>query len=172
MKAKRIKKDNYQSEDQIEIKKFILIVVIILVLIVGVYFFTRIFVSKDLLNKKEDTTTPGVIDYNLTLVGSILNKPEKEYFVMMYNSSASDYVYYVGMASNYSQNEKAFKVYFADLDNELNKGYLGTEENAKTNNLEEFKVTGPTLIKIKEGKIVDAYLTKEDMSKALTVEED
>ena len=172
MQAKRIKKDKYQSEDQNEIKRFIIIIAIIMVLIVGVYFFTRIFVSKDLFDKDESTIEPGAIDYNLTLIGSMLNKPEEEYFVMIYDSSASDYVYYAGIASNYSGNEQALKLYNADLDNEFNKGYVGAEANAKTDNLEEFKVTGPTLLKIKKGKITNAYLTKENITEALKIVKD
>ena len=79
--GKRIKKETYLSEDQQEIKRFILLLIIIVILILGVYFFTRLFVTKDLLNKDADKNTviPGSIDYNAASIGSMLSRHEKEY---------------------------------------------------------------------------------------------
>ncbi len=167
IKAKRIKKENYVSEDQNEIKHFIIILIIILLLIVGAYFFTRIFVSKDLLNNEEKTVTPGNIDYDTTLIGAMLNKPEEEYYVMLYNNKDADYIYYTGIANNYSNVKNHLKIYLADISNELNKNYISEEENLKIENIEDFKINTPTLLKIKKGKVSDVYKTKEEMADVL-----
>ena len=167
VKAKRINKGNYQSEDQNEAKRFIIILAIIIIVIVGVYFFTRIFVSKDLLNKETNTTTPGSINYNVTLIGAMLNKPEDDYFVMLYDSKKSDAVYYNGLVNNYVQDENALKIYIADIANELNKSYVGESENIKVTNIEDFKIANPALLKIKDSKIVNVYSTKDEMVEAL-----
>ena len=171
-KTKRIKKDSFQSEDQNEIRRFIIIIAIIIVVILAVYFFTRIFVSKDLLHKEEKNPAVGTINYDMTLIGSMLNKVEDEYFVLIYNSKDNDYVYYMGIVNNYTSDEEAKRVYIADISNELNKNYISDEENLKTDNVEEFRVSKPTLLMVKKGKITDTYTTKEEMAKALKVEKE
>ena len=95
-KQKRIKQEKYESEEQLEVKRFILILVILIIIILGIYFLTRIFVTKDLLNnnKKEETTIEGSINYDTTLIGNIYNKPVNEYFVLIYNSEDLNSIYY------------------------------------------------------------------------------
>ncbi len=168
-KTKRIKKETYQSEEQIEMKRFIIILIILIIIVLAVYLFTRIFVTKDLLNESEnETTTPGVINYNITSIGAMLTKPEDEYYVLIYDTTSLDSVYYSSLASSYSQNEKALKVYLADLNNELNKKYYD-KSNIKLNvtNIEELKVGDRTLIKVKKGAITETYQTEADIAKIL-----
>ena len=66
--SKRIKMDKYETEEQVELKQFIKILVVLIILVVGVYFLTRAFVTKDLFNKKEESseTTKGTINYSTT----------------------------------------------------------------------------------------------------------
>lgn len=171
--AKRIKVEKYRSEEQIEMLRFIRILIIVIILAVGVYLFTRIFVTKDMNNKKEDTNVtaiPGTIDYNSTLIGNMMSKPENEYYVLIYDFKAIDSVFYSGLTNSYSNNEKALKVYVADLSNELNKQHLSTDKNNLTDNIEEFKVTDATLLKIKNSKIEKSFVTDNDISKELATQ--
>ncbi len=173
--GKRIKKETYLSEDQQEIKRFILLLIIIVILILGVYFFTRLFVTKDLLNKDADKNTviPGSIDYNAASIGSMLSRHEKEYYVIMYDSKTADAVYYGGLVSTYKRNKDALKVYLVDLNNELNKKYIDKENvNVNTNNLEEFKVGVVALLKVENGKITSSFTKDEDIQKELEYKKD
>ena len=69
-KRKRIKKESYQTEEQLEIKKFLIILLVVVILVGIVYLFTRIFVTKDLFNKNEEKTIiPGEINYDKTTIG-------------------------------------------------------------------------------------------------------
>lgn len=168
-KINRIKREKIETEEQMEIKRFIIILVVLVVLILGAYFFTRIFVTKDLFNNKaEDTkTTPGEINYNTTLIGSMLTKPEKEYYVLAYQSeNIGDSVYYSGLVTNYKRNTDALKVYIADLSNELNKKYYD-KNNVNTTSLDSLKLGDVTLLKISNGEISLVYTTEEDITKAL-----
>ncbi len=167
-KEKRIKRETYMSEDQAEIKHFIVILVILIIIIIGVYLFTRLFITKDLLGDKETTkeVTPGSINYNTTLIGSILSKPETEYYVMIFDNDAPDAVYYNGLISNYKRNTDHLKVYTADLNNELNKKFIKETENITTD-LTNFAITGPILIHIKDKKIVNSYNTKEKIAEPM-----
>ncbi len=165
---KRIKRETYHSEEQNEIMRFIWILLIIIALIVGIYLFTRIFVTKDLFKKENssETITPGTINSSNAIIGTMLNKKEEEYYVMMVDSSLPNAIYYTGLLNNYSRNENALKIYYVDLSNELNKKYLGNTNNI-TEDLESFKVSTNTLIKVKNGKITASYTSEEDLEKVL-----
>ena len=169
-KTKRIKKEKYQTEEQLEIKRFIRILIILIVLVLGVYLFTRLFVTKDLLNKEkeQETITPGVINYDVTTIGAMFNKAEKEYYVIMYDSKDLNAIYYSGLISTYKRNKAALKIYFADLNSEFNKKYINKEEiNINTEDLTQFKVGNLALLKIKNNKVIKALSNEEDVSKEL-----
>lgn len=174
MAKNKIKQEKYYSDEQMEIRKFIQILIIIVVLILGVYFFTRIFVSKDLFNKDEEVTKPvaGSIDYNTTIIGSIFNKPEEEYYVLMYDIKNPQAVYYSGLITSYKRNEKSLKVYTVDLNNELNKKYIKDEENLNTKDLNKFAVKNIALLKISKGNIIEASSDIEDIAAKLSYDKD
>lgn len=174
-KIQKVKRETYRSEEQEEIIRFVWILAIIIILILGVYFFTKIFVTKD-LNKDNTTSEPttGEINYNSTLIGSMFTKPENKYFVLIYDSEDVRSVYYSGVISAYKKyNKEALRVYTADLNNELNKKYLDEENvNVNTNNLEKFKVGKLALLKITDGKVEKTYTTEEEIVKALDYDKD
>lgn len=168
--TKRIKSEKYQTEEQAEIMRFVKILIIVLILILGVYLFTRIFVTKDLFNEKKenDTVISGEIDYSKTIIGSMLNKPEDEYYVLIYDKEDIKSVYYGGLITTYARNENALKVYYADLSNELNKKYVTTsDKEVNTTSLENFKVKNLALIKIKDGKITSSSTNEDDIAEEL-----
>lgn len=170
-KEKRIKRNNYRSEDQEEIIRFIKLLLIIIILIVGVYLFTRFFVTKDLFTKETTTEreyTEGTINYNVTTIGTMLNKPEKEYFVFMYDYDDVNSIYYSGLISGYKKNKDSLKVYVANLSSEFNKNFIDIENiNVNTSNLDDFKVGKYALVKISNGRIVKSYTSEEEIKEVL-----
>lgn len=169
---KRIKMDKFETEEQVELKQFIKILIVLIILVVGVYFLTRIFVTKDLFNKKEETseTTPGSINYSTTLIGNMFNKEDKEYYVLMYDTEDIQAAYYSGFISNYSKNDKHLKIYFANLSNPLNKKFVVENNegvNINTTDFNEFKVGNIGLLKISEGKITKAITNVEEIATEL-----
>ena len=169
-KEKKVKQEKYRSEEQNEIIRFIRILIIVVVLILGIYFLTRIFVTKDLFNKEEpeNEITAGSINYNVTLIGSMLNKPEEEYYVMIYDTENVRSIYYSTLISNYGNNEEPLKIYFANLNNELNKKFYDPEnENLDVNNISDLKVGDLTLIRVRNGSIVETFNTEEQIASEL-----
>jgi len=161
-KIKKIKKANYQNQNESseEIIKFIKLLIIVIIIILGIYFLTRAFIVKDLFNKEEAEKeyTTGEINYNTTIIGSILNKPEEEYYVIVYDSSASTSIYYNSIVGAYANNSDAKKVYFADLDSEFNKKFYDKEHpNLNTTDFDKLKFGDITLLKIKKGKIIKTF---------------
>lgn len=159
MKKKKTQK--YQTEEQMEIKKFIFVLLGLIIIIIGIYFFTRAFVTKDLFKETENINyTEGKISYEAVVVGTMLNRTISEYYVLAFSNKDNNAVYYNTLASKYMNLEKAKKLYYLDLDNKLNKPYVSTDENYSTSftSLEELKFGGFTLLKIKEGKVIK-YIT-------------
>ena len=170
-KTKRIKNMGYASEDTNDVKRFIIILAIVIVFVVAAYFFTRIFVTKDLLHEDTKEVTSGAINYNNTLIGNMFNKTSEEYFVMLVDTKENRSVFYLGLMNNYVKKEGALPIYLADLSNALNTRFIADEANI-TENLDEFKVSGPTLVKIKNGKVSKYYTTDDDILNNLKVAEE
>lgn len=143
------------TEEGNEIKTFIIIITIIVVLIGAVYGVTELLKKKD--NEPESKITEGKIDYDKISVGTMLNRPYDEYYVMVYDSSKTEAVLYSTILSQYSQKEKGLKIYYCDLDNKLNAPYYNVNNDGKSNSkaktISELNFGELTLIKVKNGKI-------------------
>ena len=114
-----------------------------------------------------ETVTAGVIDYDKVSVGTILNRNINEYYVIVYNQKDENAMYYSAIVTKYLKNDKAKKVFFCDLDNELNAKFYSKdkESNPKAKDASEFSFKDLTLIKVKNGK-VDKYIEDLDTIKA------
>lgn len=169
-KTNKIKLEKVRSEEQLEMIRFVKILIIVIVFIVGIYLFTRIFVTKDLLNKEDETkeVIKGTVNYNMTLIGAMLQKPEKEYYVMIYDTQNLRSVYYSGLMTNYEKNEDALKIYFANLNSEFNNKFYDKENvNLDVKDISDLKVGDLTLIKVKDGKIAKTYTEEEEIAEEL-----
>lgn len=167
--TKQKRKVNYQTEEQKEVVYFLAVLAVVVVLIGIVYFLSKTFVMDQSLF--EVNYNPGTVDYERAIVGTVFNRPEKEYYVMAYHEKDEKAVYYSTLSSLYSKEEKALKVYHVDLDNDLNAdAYISEgESNPKAKKVSDLKLKDLTLMRIKDGKIVK-YLEKiEDIEKELAV---
>ena len=154
----------YEIEEQPELKKFILVLGGLIIIIVGIYFFTRIFVTKDLtnfsslFNKASDIEyTSGQINYEVVIAGNMLSKPNAEYYVMAFSSEDVEASYYKAVISKYSKEKgsDALPVFNLDLNNELNKPYVAGDEKPSTTykSLKELKFGELTLLRVSNGKV-------------------
>ncbi len=166
-------KVKYNTAEQEEILKFLIMVVVVIAAVGGIYLATRIFVTKDFFKTEEQPGEEAVeqvdIDYSMAIMGQILNRPYDEYYVAIFDAEEGEYMY--DMASllfKYSKKENHLHMYTVDLANVLNNGFYdpaNVNVNAKT--LAELKVGDITLLKIKKGKInkyiVDLTKMKEEL---------
>lgn len=174
-KVKNIKV-KYQTAEQEEIKKFIIVVLVVLLCVGAIYILTRAFVTKDLFKSGDEETKeviPGVVNYEVAIMGQILNRPYDEYYVVIYNQQEGDYISDMStMVYNYTKKEKHLHMYTVDLSNVMNSDYYDPENvnvNAKT--LNEIKVGDITLIKVKNSKINKFIVDYSKMLKELGIEE-
>ncbi len=165
------KKLNYISEEQKEVKKFIIVLIGLIILIVGIYFFTKAFITKDLFKDNEEIKyTDGVINYDIAIVGNMLNRPFDEYYLIAFDSENNKATYYNALISKYMSKEKKLKIYHIDLNNELNKKYITTDNNVSKNfeNIEKLKLGEVTLIKVENKKVTNFITNIDEISKELT----
>lgn len=168
-KVKKIKSVKVKTEEQEEISRFVKILIVVIVFIVGIYAFTQTVVKKDSTSKSEDKTS-GTISYSKIILGSLLNQAYDEYYVFAYNGNSTNAIYYSVIIDKYVNTTDSKKVYWADLDNELNKKFIAKDDetsNPKAKKISELKLGEYTLIKIKGKKIVAYYDTIEDAKKEL-----
>ena len=167
MKVAKIKKTKKKEEvvidDAYSIKNIIKIMVILFILF-GLFYLITYFLVKD--RKIETPTQESVIDSSKIVLGQLLNRNEKEYFVLATKSDNSNYSganyleLYNNYINNYSQKEEALPFYYVDLNNALNKKYYSDELNI-TEEIENMKLNDDVLFRIKDGKISKTYIGKD-----------
>lgn len=170
--SKNKSKVNYKTEEQQEMIRFLIIVVIIAACVAGVYFFTKTYVTKDDAKEEAEMTTPASVNYDVTIIGSLLNRPYDEYYAMIYDSTSVSANKYLGVYTSYAQMQNKEKLYYVDLSNVLNAPYYTEgETNPKAKTIEDLKLGDFTLIKIKNKKIVKYLEDFDEIKKELKIED-
>jgi hypothetical protein len=153
---KKLNIDKFETDESKEVKRFIIILLSIIVAVLAVYGITRL-INKGKDEETEREVTAGEIDYDKVSVGTLFNRADSEYYVIVYDGEDANAIYYSALMNKYMNQDKAIKVYFCDLSNALNKKYYVGEEkdsNPKATKPSELALKDLTLIKIKKGKIV------------------
>lgn len=180
MRTARIRKNTNKEkteiiEEEYSIKKMLTIVFIVAIIFAVFYFITTLVVKPQTDNDNEDNTTPAVIDLTKITLNSLLSKSEKEYFVLatkkLTNSGAHNEISYKEIYNNYiskyKNDENAIKFYYIDLDDAMNKNYIGDQTNI-TDDLSKLKINDDVLFRIKNGKIDKYYVGSENITAELS----
>lgn len=155
-------KENTETQT---VKQFIIILLIVILIAVGIYFFTKKFVTKD-SNTTDNTETKEYINPNVAIVGTMLSKNASEYYVMLYKSTDTEASSYLGLIDSYDKLENSIPVYTVDLSNPLNSKYYDLENpNLDTTNTLEMRFGKITVLKINNGNIEKSYSTVEEIKK-------
>ena len=166
-------KVTYRTSEQDEMIKFVIVILVVLLCVGGVYIFTRAFITKDLFKdetKTNEVVKEGTVNYDVAIMGQLLNRPYKQYYAVIYDSTG-EYAYDMAtLVSSYTKLKEHKHVYTIDLANELNKAYYDVENvSAKATKVSEMKVGDITLVKVKNGKIEKYIVDYAKMQKELGV---
>ena len=161
------------TEEENEVKRFIIIVIIIGLFVGVIYGLTEIFKKDE--EKKEEEKQEITISYDKLTVGTLLNRPYDEYYVLAYDGDANKAVEYSAILSQYKSksSEKDYvKIYFLDLSNGLNKKYYNVNEDNKSNpnakKIEGLDFGDLTLLYINDGKIKEYIEDYKTIQKKLS----
>lgn len=161
------------NDESKEIRNFIIIFVIVILVVVGIYFFTKLVVKKDTETsssetKTEETTKDVEINQGVAIVGTMLKKADKKYFVMLYDDKGENSDEYAAIESEYGSKNPSTPLYYVDLGNELNKKYYDKDNiNLTADNINDLRFGDFTVLKVENGKITKTYTTVDSIKKVL-----
>ena len=167
---KKTKRNLYKtnSNSDMEYSKVIKITIGVVVVLALVYFVTALATGEiKFNNKKKVEETETSIQYEEIIAGQILNRNDKDYYVLLFNFTDTYASYYLSIKDTYVKKDKALPVYIVDLEKDINKGIVAEDsKNIKTyvDNVKSLKVSNPTLIRIKDHKVVQSI---EDRDKII-----
>jgi len=162
------------STERDEIVRFARTLGIVILILVAAYFFTRIFVTRDLFNNQrnnnEEITTPTPrINYDVTALGAMFTRPYDEYYVFIYSSQHRRANLFQIITATFRENEDSIKLYYADLNSPFNQSFHAEESNPNATSALDLKVGDVTLIKIRNGKVVSFIEDIDEIVKELEV---
>ena len=77
----------YKTEETEEMKKFFLVLIIVIIVIILAFVFSSFFLKDEAKDYEYQT---GQISTTTAIVGTILNNPESEYYVLAYDTDGVD----------------------------------------------------------------------------------
>lgn len=167
MKRNRVIKKNKANYDE-SLVKAVKILGILILLFVIIYIGTAIVTGDIKLKKEEEAKEEVSIQNEEILAGSTFKMKEKDYIVFYYDYTSVSAGIYDALYSDYNESEKNVpKMYKVDLSKGFNKAYVSSEEklNTKPSNVDELQVKNPTLIRIKNNKVVKFITSRDDIKK-------
>ncbi|MCH5166632.1 MAG: hypothetical protein J1F35_01945 [Erysipelotrichales bacterium] len=154
-----IKQSAFINEDYKTFKTFIIVLIIVLTLLGLLFFFNAKLVTKDMFNDETTTTAPVSYIDTTILADHILGTNNPHYMVLLYDTEdKTSNILYDSLFNNYSGDEDLYAV---DLANKMNASHYDKNqenENKSPKTNEEIVVSGPTLLVVKENKVVE-YIT-------------
>lgn len=160
---KQIEKDTYS------LKNLITIIIVITVVLSMFYLITTLVVDPVDENNTNNTITE--IDSTKITLNNLLNRKESEYYVLATKESNNSQVDYIMLYNNYineyTKDEKSLPFYNVDLNDALNKNYIGEELNI-SDEISEIRLNDEVLFKVKDGKIEKYFVGSNDILKVLS----
>lgn len=153
-KNNKLKQKKVVNDDIALVRNIAILLVIVVVISLGIYFLTDKMIKKDLNNN--DTKTETKIDYDIATIGTMFNRIEEEYYVILY-SKENDGSDLDSVLATYRSSDNYLKTYYINLDKKINNYVLGDELVQSPKNSDEVKVKEATLYKINNGKVIKCY---------------
>ncbi len=157
-------KINNTSTDQDELQRFVKILSGLIVIIIALFLFTKYVVNDGDARIPERQLQEGVIVDNNVVAGTMFNRPDKEYYVFTFSLKSPFTQYYLNKVQQFMDNDKNLTMYLLNTDNELNKPYITDGDYTKSKTIDNLVLKEFSLIKIKNGKIVE-YITETEKVK-------
>lgn len=166
-KEKKQMKEYNDSNHGINVKTFVIIAVCVIGFIFMMFAFTKIKTGEwNLFTKANSLKYTAEAQTTKILCGSVLNRDDNEYFVLAYEMTEDNASIYETIVERYNSSASKIPLYKLDLGNSRNNICRGDSLNI-VNDVTQLKLVVPTLIKIKDGKIVENYTNYETIKNIL-----
>lgn len=160
---------NYMEEDK-AVRNFIIIFVIVILFVVGIYFMTKFFNkdSESSTNNNDTNTSEVSIDSSVAIVGTMLNKSDEDYYVILYKEDDNNSGTYSNIVSKYKSKKDSLPIYTVDLSNKLNEKYYDKDNiNLTATDINDLRFGNITLLEVKNGKIIKTYTNVDKIKSVL-----
>lgn len=162
-KKLRAKKDkiNKSMNPYGDIYKMLKTFGIILGVVLIIYFLVAILITKEIdwfKNNDINDNTNNTINSSVILAKNSFMQKEEEYYVYYYDFNDDD----TSVATLVGSKLSSSKVYKVDINDAFNSNYIALEDNI-TNDIDEFKISTMTLIKVVDGEILESYVSKDNI---------
>ena len=137
-------------EEELKVENFIKIIIGVIAVFALFYAITYFITNKN----KNNADTNENIQYKKIIVGSILNRSEDDYYVLVSASSDTSVSVYESLITKYTSKESHLRFYTVDLSDPFNSNYVGEESNLNVENISDIKFSETTLLHVKNNKIV------------------
>lgn len=163
---KKTKKNLYRtsSNSDLEYAKIIKIGLGVIIVLALTYFVTAVATGEiKFNNKKKVEETETSIQYEEIIAGQIFNRSDKDYYVLLFNFTDTYGSYYLSLKDTYIKKDSSLPVYIVDLEKQINKEVVAGDSDTKiyVDDIKKLKVSNPTLIRIKNHKVVQSIEEKE-----------
>ena len=150
-------------DEELKIESFFKIVVILLIILL-VFAGITMLKTKDKSEKAETT-----IQYTKIVAGSILNRSEDDYYVLVEAKDDENITTYESLINKYVAKEDSKRVYIVDLSDSFNSNYVGEENKLDFENITDARFKETVLLHIVNNKIsstklgdsIKTYLTEK-----------
>lgn len=165
---KKVKRNLYKTNSGNAQYSTIIKITIGVVLFIGlVYLITALVTGEIKLGNNKDNIPKDVtIQYEEIISGGIFNRKDKEYYVLLFNFTDTFASYYLSVKDTYAEKDNALNVYIVDLEKKINKEIILEDDQQYTkypNNYADLKVSSPTLLKIKDHRVIDRIIGRDDI---------
>ena len=171
-KAKLVKNNKKQVEiekDSYSLKNLLLII-LVLVITFGIFYFITTLVI-DPIEESSTNNTATQVDSTKIILNNLLDRKNKEYYVLATKENKNTQVNYQGLyndyISKYTSEKDSLTFYYVDLDDALNKNYISEELNI-SDEISEIKLNVDVLFKVKNNKIKEYFVGSSDILEALS----
>ncbi len=146
------------------VKNGVIIACSVIAFIGLMFVFTKIKTGEwNLFTKENNINYTAEVQTEKITCGSILNRSDEEYLVVAYEMDEDSASLYQSIIEKYNNSSKKIPLYQLDLSNSRNNMCLA-DDLVVTNDVTTLKLVVPTLLKIKNNKVVSS-LTNYDSIK-------
>lgn len=156
--------DSVSSSFSSNVSSIVKICLVIALILVIFYFITLYILEKGDSSSSIIDTTPAVADiqYQEIFAGNSFSMKDNHYYVLYYDMSSDDLKSsYTNIISTYEEKDSHYPIYTVDMSSAFNKRYVSDSAQIDVDSVDDLRVSGPTLIEFKHGKVID-YVEGED----------
>ena len=166
-KEKKDLREYKKNNECVNPRTFIYITLGVVGFVFLMFAFTKIKTGEwNIFTKENSIKYSAEVQATKILCGSILNRTDSEYFVLGFEMQEDSASLYESVIDKYNGSDKKIPLYKLDLSNSRNNICKSDSLNI-SNDVTNLKISIPTLLKIKDGKIIVSYTNYDSIKSIL-----